>query len=125
MWSLGSIMWSLGSIMWSLGSIMWSLGSIMWWLGSIVWSLGSIAWSLGSIAWSLGSAYHRVTLSPCHLVILSPCHKPRSDSMPDPGWVRQQAAVSLERLWPRLEACFRERATARPEEWRAFEARLR
>jgi amylosucrase len=45
--------------------------------------------------------------------------------MPDPGWVRQQAAVSLGRLWPRLEACVQEQATAQPEQWRAFEARLR
>src|SRR5258706_4730888 len=45
--------------------------------------------------------------------------------MPDAGWVRQQAAVSLGRLWPRLEACFQEQRLAQPEEWRTFEARLR
>ena len=32
--------------------------------------------------------------------------------MPDPGWVRQQAAVSLGRLWPRLELCVQEQAAA-------------
>lgn len=37
--------------------------------------------------------------------------------------VRQQAAVSLRRLWPRLEARFRDGAD--PQAWRAFETRLR
>ncbi len=43
--------------------------------------------------------------------------------MADAGWVREQAAVSLGRLWPRIEAQLRD--TAAPETWRAFEARLR
>src|SRR6266536_104281 len=43
--------------------------------------------------------------------------------MADAGWVREQAAVSLGRLWPRIEAQLRD--TAAPGTWRAFEARLR
>jgi amylosucrase len=38
-------------------------------------------------------------------------------------WLRKQAAVSLGRLWPRIEAQLR--STAAPEIWQAFEARLR
>jgi hypothetical protein len=45
--------------------------------------------------------------------------------MPDAIWVRQQAVLSLERLWPRLEAHFAQERAAMPEEWRAFEGRLR
>ena len=45
--------------------------------------------------------------------------------MPDAGWVRRQADVSLGRLWPRLEACFQTQRLAQPEEWRAFATRLR
>ena len=45
--------------------------------------------------------------------------------MPDAGWVRQQADVSLGRLWPRLGACVQAQRLAQPEEWRAFETRLR
>jgi amylosucrase len=43
--------------------------------------------------------------------------------MADAEWVRKQAAVSLDRLWPRLEA--RLGSTVAPEVWPAFEARLR
>jgi len=43
--------------------------------------------------------------------------------MADAEWVRKQAAVSLGRLWPRIEAQVRD--TAAPETWQAFEARLR
>jgi amylosucrase len=43
--------------------------------------------------------------------------------MADAEWVRQQAAVSLGRLWPRLDAALGARAA--PEQWHAFEARLR
>jgi amylosucrase len=42
--------------------------------------------------------------------------------MADAEWVRQQAEVSLERLWPRL-ATLSEQAA--PGQWQAFEARLR
>lgn len=45
--------------------------------------------------------------------------------MPDAIWVRQQAVLSLERLWPRLEAHFAQERAAMPDEWRAFEGRLR
>jgi amylosucrase len=44
--------------------------------------------------------------------------------MADAEWVRRQAALSLERLWPRLLE-FREQAQTAPEAWRAFELRLR
>src|SRR5215212_6745751 len=43
--------------------------------------------------------------------------------MADAEWVRQQADVSLGRLWPRLDAALKQQAT--PEQWQAFEARLR
>jgi amylosucrase len=42
--------------------------------------------------------------------------------MADAEWVRQQAGVSLERLWPRLAALSEQTA---PVQWQAFEARLR
>jgi amylosucrase len=45
--------------------------------------------------------------------------------MTDPKQVQQQAALSLERLWPRLEITFRNEANAAPADWRAFETRLR
>jgi amylosucrase len=45
--------------------------------------------------------------------------------MPDAVWVRQQAAVSFGRLWPRLEAQFQKQRKAQPKVWHAFEARLR
>jgi amylosucrase len=45
--------------------------------------------------------------------------------MPDAEWVRQQAAVSLGRLWPRLEANFQHSKAEAPDEWQAFEIRLR
>jgi amylosucrase len=44
--------------------------------------------------------------------------------MSDAEWIRQQAALSLRRLRPRLEASFQADAAAAPEAWRAFEARL-
>ncbi|MDQ2998758.1 MAG: alpha-amylase family glycosyl hydrolase, partial [Chloroflexota bacterium] len=43
--------------------------------------------------------------------------------MADAEWVRQQAAVSLDRLWPRLDALLSEQAP--PAQRQAFEARLR
>jgi amylosucrase len=43
--------------------------------------------------------------------------------MPDAEWIRRHAALSLERLWPDLEQRFRAEAT--PDDWRAFETRLR
>lgn len=43
--------------------------------------------------------------------------------MADAEWVRQQAAVSLGRLWPRLDAVLGEQAPR--EQWQVFEARLR
>jgi amylosucrase len=45
--------------------------------------------------------------------------------MTDAQQVRQRAALSLQRLWPRLEITFRDEANAAPAEWRAFEMRLR
>ncbi len=45
--------------------------------------------------------------------------------MADTQFVRQQAALSLERLWPRLESSFREVANAAPADWHALEIRLR
>ncbi len=45
--------------------------------------------------------------------------------MLDAERVRQQAALSLGRLWPRLEARFQAQATASPDQWRVFEGRLR
>ncbi len=37
----------------------------------------------------------------------------------------QHAALTLERLWPRLQHTFRNEARAAPTDWRAFEKRLR
>ena len=45
--------------------------------------------------------------------------------MADAEWVRQQAALSLERLWPRIEARFQSGQAAAPDDWRAFEVRVR
>ena len=45
--------------------------------------------------------------------------------MTDAKQVQQQAALSLERLWPRLEITFRDEANAAPADWRTFETRLR
>ena len=45
--------------------------------------------------------------------------------MTDAKQVQQQAALSLQRLWPRLEITFRDQANAAPADWRAFEMRLR
>ncbi len=45
--------------------------------------------------------------------------------MTDAQQVQQQAALSLERLWPRLETTFRDEARAATADWRAFEMRLR
>jgi amylosucrase len=44
--------------------------------------------------------------------------------MIDAEWVQRQAALSLERLWPRLKSTFRKEVKAAPAEWRAFETRL-
>jgi amylosucrase len=43
----------------------------------------------------------------------------------DAKQVQQQAALSLQRLWPRLETTFRNEASVAPADWRAFEIRLR
>ena len=43
--------------------------------------------------------------------------------MPEAEWLRRHAALSLRRLWPRLQQDFQ--AQAASEEWRAFETRLR
>jgi len=43
--------------------------------------------------------------------------------MLDAEWIRQQAAVSLDRLWPRLDAQLG--GSRPPDQWQAFEARLR
>ena len=45
--------------------------------------------------------------------------------MTDAQQVQQQAALSLERLWPRLEITFRDEANAAPADWCVFERRLR
>ena len=45
--------------------------------------------------------------------------------MADAEWVRRQAAVSLGRLWPRLDARVRAQASVTPAEWWEFESRLR
>src|SRR5205085_12345972 len=45
--------------------------------------------------------------------------------MIDAQQVQQQAALSLERLWPRLEITFRDEADVAPADWRALEMRLR
>lgn len=39
--------------------------------------------------------------------------------------VEQQAALSLSRLWPRLENAFRDEVRTAPDDWHAFEMRLR
>jgi len=43
--------------------------------------------------------------------------------MADAEWVRQQAAISLDRLWPRLDSLINEQADQ--QQWQVFEARLR
>ncbi len=45
--------------------------------------------------------------------------------MADIKQVQQQAALSLERLWPRMEITFHDEANAAPDDWHAFEGRLR
>ncbi len=45
--------------------------------------------------------------------------------MIDAKQVQQQAALSLQRLWPRLATTFRDEASVAPADWRAFEMRLR
>lgn len=45
--------------------------------------------------------------------------------MIDAKQVQQQAALSFERLWPRLEITFRDEVNVAPTDWRAFEMRLR
>ncbi|HET8913446.1 MAG TPA: alpha-amylase family glycosyl hydrolase, partial [Ktedonobacteraceae bacterium] len=45
--------------------------------------------------------------------------------MTDAQQVQQQAVLSLERLWPRLEKTFRDEASASPADWHALETRLR
>jgi amylosucrase len=42
--------------------------------------------------------------------------------MPETEWIRRHAALSLDRLWPRLEQRF---AGAPVDDWRVFETRLR
>jgi amylosucrase len=45
--------------------------------------------------------------------------------MANAEWTRREAAISLGRLWPRLEEAFHEQASAAPDVWLAFEGRLR
>ncbi|GCE30055.1 amylosucrase [Dictyobacter alpinus] len=45
--------------------------------------------------------------------------------MADVQQVRQYAALSLDRLWPRLELTFRDDVSRAPVDWQAFETRLR
>src|SRR5438270_1301327 len=51
-------------------------------------------------------------------------YAPEGEDMIDAKQVQQQAALSLERLWPRLDITFRDDARAAPADWRAFEMRL-
>ncbi|HEX8684684.1 MAG TPA: hypothetical protein VF707_20370 [Ardenticatenaceae bacterium] len=44
--------------------------------------------------------------------------------MADAGWIQEEAALSLERLWPWLEAEFQE-VSPTSREWQEFERRLR
>lgn len=44
--------------------------------------------------------------------------------MPDADWLRQQAALTLTRLRPRLEQYVLAQGGAQPEQWRVFERRL-
>ena len=46
-------------------------------------------------------------------------------TMADAKQVQQQAELSLERLWPRMQITFRDEARAAPDAWQAFETRLR
>ncbi|HNP73886.1 MAG TPA: alpha-amylase family glycosyl hydrolase, partial [Kouleothrix sp.] len=45
--------------------------------------------------------------------------------MPDAEWIRQHAALALERLWPRVEARLAAQRAEQPGAWQAFETRLR
>ncbi|GIV98380.1 MAG: amylosucrase [Herpetosiphonaceae bacterium] len=45
-------------------------------------------------------------------------------SMVDSEWIREHAALSLERLWPRLELSLAVEIAAAKQDWRAFEQRL-
>ncbi|GLV53378.1 amylosucrase [Dictyobacter sp. S3.2.2.5] len=45
--------------------------------------------------------------------------------MIDAQQIRHYAALSLERLWPRLETILHDEVSAAPADWRAFETRLR
>jgi amylosucrase len=45
--------------------------------------------------------------------------------MPESEWVRRQAAVSFDRLWPRLQQRCAAESAADSEAWSAFETRLR
>ncbi len=45
--------------------------------------------------------------------------------MASPEWTRRHATLSLERIWPRIQADFAEAASEQPEAWDAFERRLR
>ncbi|HWQ13345.1 MAG TPA: alpha-amylase family glycosyl hydrolase [Roseiflexaceae bacterium] len=45
--------------------------------------------------------------------------------MTEDGRAQRRAAITLERLWPRIQAEFREQAEAQPDDWAAFESRLR
>src|SRR5437773_12416477 len=49
----------------------------------------------------------------------------KGEDMIDAKQVQQQAALSLERLWPRLSITFRDEASAAPADWYVFETRLR
>ena len=44
--------------------------------------------------------------------------------MIDAKQVQQQAALSLQRLWPRLENTFRDEASVAPDDWHVFKTRL-
>jgi amylosucrase len=74
---------------------------------------------------SLGDCVDRRASLPC-IVGASPCGRPvEGDHMTDGQHVQYQAALSLERLWPRLENTFRDQVKTAPDEWCVFERRLR
>jgi amylosucrase len=49
----------------------------------------------------------------------------KENRMAEGDWMREQAALSLSRLWPRLELQFEVERARSPELWRLFERRLR
>ncbi len=65
----------------------------------------------GNVGASLADARFQPSIEVCDLT--------------DTQQLQHQAALSLERLWPRLEITFRDEANAAPGDWCVFERRLR